>query len=115
MKKAIFLHTNQNGYEPDQCGRTMTVEELISLLSEFEPDKEVFLKNDDGHTYGNIRESDFAIEEYDDNADRLSILQHEYNSLLETLGYACNEKNIKAINKQLDAIWEEMDKIRNSR
>ncbi|MBR1442725.1 MAG: hypothetical protein IJ583_04240 [Firmicutes bacterium] len=67
MKKAIFLNTNQNGYDPEQCGRTMTVGELISLLVDFDSDREIFLRNDDGYTYGSIVESDFVSGKYDND------------------------------------------------
>ena len=67
MKKALFLNTNRNGYGPEQCGRTMTVGELISLLEDFDSDREIFLRNDDGYTYGSIVESDFVSGKYDND------------------------------------------------
>lgn len=59
MKKALFINGNRNGYEPDQCGRTLTVGELIALLSDFDEYRPVYLRNDNGYTYGSIREQDF--------------------------------------------------------
>lgn len=57
----IFIEGRRNGYSPDQCGRTMTVRELIDYLeNNFEDDQEVFLDNDRGYTFGNITESSFS-------------------------------------------------------
>lgn len=56
--KALFIEGNRNGYDIDQCGRTLTVGELIELLSEFDPDRPVYLRNDNGYTYGSITERD---------------------------------------------------------
>ena len=66
MKKALFLNIDRNGCNPEQCGRTMTVGELISILSDFDSDREIFLRNDDGYTYGSIVEGDFVSGKYDD-------------------------------------------------
>lgn len=62
--KALYIEGRRNGYGPDQCGRTMTVAELIAWLSHFDEDAEVFLRNDRGYTYGNIDENSFD-EDYD--------------------------------------------------
>lgn len=57
----IFIEGRRNGYSPDQCGRTMTVRELIDYLeNNFDDDQEVFLDNDRGFTYGSITESSFS-------------------------------------------------------
>ena len=63
--KALYIEVRRNGYSPDQCGSgTMTVGELIKFLQDFDEDTPVYLKNDNGYTYGNITESSF--EEDDD-------------------------------------------------
>jgi len=68
--KAIFVEGNRNGYSPDQCGRTMTVGELIEMLEQFESDRLVYLRNDNGYTYGSVRECDFSYSEnYDEFND----------------------------------------------
>ncbi len=65
--KALYIEGKRNGYGPDQCGRTLTVGELIALLSEFDEDRPVFLRNDGGYTYGSITERDIApAEEYEE-------------------------------------------------
>ena len=60
---ALFINGKRNGYAPDQCGRTLTVGELIELLQEFDEERPVYLYNDNGYTYGSITETDLAREE----------------------------------------------------
>lgn len=60
----LYIDGRRNGYSPDQCGHTMTVQELIEYLEQFDGDTEIFIKNDGGYTYGNIDETSF--EESDD-------------------------------------------------
>lgn len=67
MKNALYIEGRRNGYAPEQCGRTMTVRELIDYLEQFDEDMEVYLKNDNGYTYGNITE--YSIEESEDEED----------------------------------------------
>ena len=67
-RKALFIEGNRNCYGPDQresC--TMTVGELISLLEDFDPDSKVFLRNDNGYTYGSLSYEDFQEGQYDDD------------------------------------------------
>lgn len=61
--KALFIEGKRNGYGIDQCGRTLTVGELIELLSEFDEDRPVYLRNDNGYTYGSITERDINTAE----------------------------------------------------
>ena len=62
--KALYIEGRRNGYGIDQCGRTMTVGELIEFLQDFDEDTPIYLKNDNGYTYGSITDSSF--EEDDD-------------------------------------------------
>lgn len=55
----LFINANRNGYEPAQCGHTMTVGELIAFLEDFDEDALVYLRHDNGYTYGSITEEDF--------------------------------------------------------
>jgi len=57
----VFIEGTRNGYNPNQCGRTMTVKELIEYLEQFDEDAKIYLKNDNGYTYGSI--NDYNIEE----------------------------------------------------
>ena len=61
---ALYIEGRRNGYNPKQCGRTMTVGELIGFLQDFDEDTPIYIKNDNGYTYGNITEGSF--EEDDD-------------------------------------------------
>ena len=64
----ITLETCREGYAPNQCGNTMTVSELIQYLSQFDEDAKVFYSNDNGYTYGSIK--DYKIKEnYGDDDD----------------------------------------------
>ena len=65
-REALFINANNNGYEPSQCGRTITVGELINLLSDFDEDMPIYLKFDNGYSYGSIREDDFIEELVED-------------------------------------------------
>lgn len=59
MADVLFLEGRRNGYSVDQCGRTMTVGELLEFLQQFDEDTPVYLNNDNGYTYGNITEGSF--------------------------------------------------------
>lgn len=53
---ALYIEGRRSGYAPDDCGKTLTVGELIEILSDFDEDLPVYLRNDNGYTYGNITE-----------------------------------------------------------
>ena len=61
----LYIEGRRNGYSPDQCGRTMTVGDLIAYLEQFEENAEIYLNNDNSYTYGSITESSFE-ESYED-------------------------------------------------
>ena len=69
----LFINGNRNGYDTEQCGRTMTVCELMAYLDQFEDDTPVYLKNDNGYTYGSIREEDFSDDFEEDEEDEEEI------------------------------------------
>ena len=64
----LFIEGRRNGYAPDQCGRTMTVGDLIDWLGQFDEDAEVFLINDGGYTYGSIDEHSFE-EDFEEESE----------------------------------------------
>lgn len=68
----IYLDTHRSGYGIDQIDNTLTVEELMDILSEFDPNAKVYFRNDGGYTYGGISESDFE-EDWEDVDDSLDI------------------------------------------
>ena len=59
MMEVLYIEGRRNGYDTEQCGRTMTVGELIEFLSQYDEDTPIYLKNDNGYTYGSITESSF--------------------------------------------------------
>jgi len=66
----VTLATSRDGYSPDQCGKTLTVQQLIDILSGFEPESKIYLSNDNGYTYGAIRDYSFdEIYEEDDDEE----------------------------------------------
>lgn len=69
MKNVLYIEGRRNGYTPDQCGRTMTVRELIEYLEQFDEDAEVYLRNDGGYTYGNIVEYSFEEGDVEDEEE----------------------------------------------
>lgn len=60
-KKFLFINGKRNGYNTEQCGATLTIGELIDILSNFDENMPVYLKNDNGYTYGNVTENDLNI------------------------------------------------------
>lgn len=56
----VFIEGRREGYTTGQCRETMTVQELIDYLCEFDPDEKVYLDNDNGYTFGSITESSFS-------------------------------------------------------
>ena len=61
----LYINSIREGYSTNHCRKTMTVGELIELLQNYEPETEIFIKNDGGYTYGSIEEDriELAIEE----------------------------------------------------
>ena len=52
---ALYIEGRRSGYAPDDCGKTLTVGELIEILSDFDEDLPVYLRNDNGYTYGSVQ------------------------------------------------------------
>lgn len=59
----LFIEGRRDGYEPSQCGETLTVGKMIEILSQYDEDMEIYLRNDNGYTYGSIDEFSFSDEE----------------------------------------------------
>ena len=68
MKNVIYITAMREGYAIDQIRRTMTVAELISALEELPEDAPVYLKHDNGYTYGGISWNDLE-EDWSDEKD----------------------------------------------
>jgi hypothetical protein len=60
----LIVNASRNGYSPEQCGKTMTVGELILELECFDSEVPIYLSHDNGYTYGSITVYD--IEERED-------------------------------------------------
>lgn len=59
MAKGLYINAQCEGYGIDQIRHTMTVGELIRCLENFDEDTPVYLKHDNGYTYGGIRWNSF--------------------------------------------------------
>lgn len=85
MNKALFINGNRNGYGPDQCGRSSTIGELIDALTEMAEeigsDARVFLRNDNGYTYGSIDMSDMSRGAYNDREVRVLESWEDYSDI----------------------------------
>ena len=57
-KQVLVIEAQREGYSFNQITSTMTVEELIAYLEQFDGDTKVYLSHDGGYTYGGIREKD---------------------------------------------------------
>ena len=56
----LFIEGRRDGYAPEQCNETITVGEMIDILKQYDDDTEIYLKNDNGYTYGSIDEFSFS-------------------------------------------------------
>ena len=69
-RQTVFIEGRRNGYATDQINNTMTVGELIEYLQNFDEDAKVYLKNDNGYTFGSITSSSFEEDwEEDENEE----------------------------------------------
>ena len=70
---AVIINANREGYGIDQIRRTMTVRELMEILSQFDEDTPVFIGNDrtdyGWYTYGGIREDDIEEKEEEEEEE----------------------------------------------
>ena len=69
MKDVLMFKTGRDGYDTEQCGETLTVGELIEILSEYDENTEIFYKNDNGYTYGYLAEGRIRLEEIEEEED----------------------------------------------
>lgn len=59
----VIIEAERDGYSLEQVRSTMTVKELIEVLSEYDEDAKVYLSHDYGYTYGGIRYGSFLRQE----------------------------------------------------
>lgn len=69
MKTELHILANREGYGTDQVGKTMSVGELIEYLSYFDSEVPVYINNDNGYTYGAIRENRIIEKDVENNED----------------------------------------------
>lgn len=60
----IIYHIFGKGYAIDQIDNTMTVEELIDFLEDFDKESMIYLSFGNGYTYVGITEDRFDEEEF---------------------------------------------------
>ena len=68
-KTVLTIDGARDGYAISQIGKTMTVRELINVLSDYDEDTRVMINNDDGYTYGAITIDSFREESEDEDED----------------------------------------------
>ena len=72
MASNIIIDVERTGYAPYQCGRTMTVNELIEFLeNNCDGDEEIYIGHDRRYTFSAIREGDFDLD-YEEDEDEES-------------------------------------------
>lgn len=55
---SLFINGKCDGYEINQCGKTLTVGDLIGILEEYDENMPVYLNNDNGYSFGSITRKD---------------------------------------------------------
>ena len=65
----LYINAHRTGYAPDQIRHTMTVAELIAALEYFPEDAPVYLKHDNGYTYGGISWGDIEEDWSEDDPE----------------------------------------------
>lgn len=63
----VYINGNRDGYSTEQCDYTLTVGELVGILEGFDNDRPVYIRNDNGYTYGSIHRSDISPNEDPEN------------------------------------------------
>ena len=59
MKKVLIIKADNDVYSPDQVHETMTVDELIDQLQQYDGSMRVVLSFNKGYTYGGITDEKF--------------------------------------------------------
>ena len=59
----VVINATNEGYTPKQVRHTMTVEEVINQLEQFDPQSKVYLSFDNGYTFGGITARDIDCQE----------------------------------------------------
>lgn len=67
MKNYLTIETHRDGYSVSQCGKTLTVSEIVDYLTQWDDDIPVYFSNDNGYTYGSISFDDINSAEVNDD------------------------------------------------
>ncbi len=76
--KALIMEAERTGYAPDQIYSTLTVGELISILSDYDEDTPIYTSQDNGYTYGGISYDSFRDFENDEDEEEEEYEEVEY-------------------------------------
>ena len=66
MTEYVVIEASRTAHNPSQVKQTMTVGELIDLLSEYNENSPVVLSHGNGYIYDGIMRYDFYTKEVDD-------------------------------------------------
>ena len=64
----LTIKGRRDGYGIDQCGSTTTVADMIDLLSRYNGNTPIYISNDNGYTFGSIKEYEIQ-ENYTDELE----------------------------------------------
>ena len=69
--QVVFIDAERTGYEPSQVYETMTAGELAEVfmqIAKYEgEDMKVYLRHDNGYTYGGITDMSINVEEIEED------------------------------------------------
>lgn len=65
----VVINATNEGYTTKQVKHTMTVEEVINQLEQFDLQSKVYLSFDNGYTFGGITASDIDCQVVDEVED----------------------------------------------
>ena len=64
MADIVILHTNRDDYDIEKCAdKSLSVGEVIGILSRYPDDAKVVFSNDRGYTYGVVKNSSIHLTE----------------------------------------------------
>ena len=74
----LFIEGRRDAYSADQIKKTLTVGEIIRILEQYDEDTKVLLQNDNGYTYGSIREESFEEDWSEEDEEKREIYREAY-------------------------------------
>lgn len=70
MAQIVIIEARREGYSTDQIRRTLTVEELIEILEQYDGNTLIMLSHDNGYTYGGITSNDIDFRYVEEEKDQ---------------------------------------------